>query len=305
MECNNIQERLSAYIEGILSAEERELIDEHLKSCQKCNESLSALRKTIAHLNNLEDIEPPSWLTQKVMARIISEAKPEKGILQKLFYPLHIKLPIEVVAAILIALTTIYIFKTMQPMKLAEMPSEEVPQVLSREKEEVPVLEETKPAPALPAKQPMPAKKQEIMDKAEAPEASPSTIKQSEIRSGDETRQFAGAAPKDETEVSLRVPRAKALAERKEKIINLTISVEDIKTAGNEIEKAITQLGGKVIKTESFRNRDVLTVELDSRKVDELRQKPEQIGEVKEKEIPSVTLQGNIEIKIETLKTSM
>jgi hypothetical protein len=125
MKCQDIQQKLSAYAEGIVPHKEKILIEEHLKSCLKCNESLASLRKTIDYVHSLEDVEPPAWLTQKVMAKIKAEAKPKKGILQKLFYPLHIKLPIETVATALVVVLTIYIFKAIQPeMKLAQAPSE-------------------------------------------------------------------------------------------------------------------------------------------------------------------------------------
>src|SRR3990170_3442086 len=125
MNCQDIQQKLSAYAEGIFSPEEKILIEEHLKSCLKCQESLADLRKTIDYVHRLEDVEPPTWLTQKVMAKIKAEAQPKKGIFQKLFYPLHIKLPIEAVAVIFIAVTALYIFKSIQPeIKLAQAPSE-------------------------------------------------------------------------------------------------------------------------------------------------------------------------------------
>src|SRR4030043_1068432 len=103
MKCQDIQQMLSAYVEGIVPPEEKMLVDEHLTSCQKCNESLSDLRKTIDYVHSLEDVEPPAWLTQKVMAKIKAETEPKKGIIQKLFYPLHIKLSLEVVVTALIA----------------------------------------------------------------------------------------------------------------------------------------------------------------------------------------------------------
>jgi hypothetical protein len=115
MKCSNIQEKLSAFSEGILSQEEKLLVEKHLKSCEKCIESLADLEKTREYIKNLDDVVPPQWLTQKVMTRVRKDVKPKKGILQKLFYPLHIKLPIEAVATILIAVSTIYIFKTIQP----------------------------------------------------------------------------------------------------------------------------------------------------------------------------------------------
>jgi hypothetical protein len=133
MDCKNIQEKLSAYLEGVTSSEEKLAIDEHLRSCKKCGEYLADLRKTLDYMKNIEDVEPPQWLTQKVMAKVKSEAEPKKGIFQKLFYPLHIKLPIEAVAVIFIAVTTIYIFKIVQPevrlqnrTEIAKAPVEEV-----------------------------------------------------------------------------------------------------------------------------------------------------------------------------------
>jgi hypothetical protein len=306
MECNNIQERLSAYIEGVISPEEKILIDEHLKSCQRCNESLAELKRTIEYVQDLEDIEPPLWLTRNVMARITSEVKPKKGILQKLFYPLHIKLPIEAAAVFLIAVTAIYIFKTIQPeVKLAKIPSEEITtQIPSREKEKIP------PSPPLEkggkrgfkAEQTMPSKKPEIMYKfAEEPKASAPATKQ------EETGPFAGAVAKDEsrTEALSRGAKAKALAERKEEIISLTINVNDIKTANKEIEKALMELKGKIIKTESLENKDIITAELNSKKIKELIEKLKPIGEIEEKNVVLEGLEGNIEIRIEIAKIPM
>ena len=99
MECADIQKKLSAYIDDALSPEERMLIDEHLTSCQECNAFLADMIKTLEYIQKIEDVEPPPWLTQKVMTKVKEEvaatrfrAKPKRGILQKLFYPLHIKL---------------------------------------------------------------------------------------------------------------------------------------------------------------------------------------------------------------------
>jgi hypothetical protein len=138
MECNNIEEKLSAYIEGLSSSEEKAMIEEHLKSCQACRTSLADLEKTVSYVKSLEDIEPPAWLSRKVMTRVRKEAAPKEGILHKLFYPLHIKLPVQAIATILIAVSAFYIFKTMQP---EIMPSKVVvdemtaPQVLLKDKD--------------------------------------------------------------------------------------------------------------------------------------------------------------------------
>ena len=302
MECNDIQEKLSAYIEGTISSEEKALIDEHLKACQKCNESLADLKKTLEYVQNLEEIEPPPWLTQKVMARVRSETELKRGIFQRLFFPLHIKLPIEAVAGILIAITTIYIFKTIQPeMKLAKAPFEEVrPRAILEEKEKIPAIDERKPIPAKPGEQFMIAEEQEIKaaKRVEAPKAPAKVVKR------DELLPSAGAVVKGESKHKA-LPyelRARALVKGKEEGINLTINVKDIETARKEIEKAFMHLGGKIIKTEYFEQRNVITAVLDSKKMEELFKKIRPIGELKEKVLALEAREGNIEIRVEISK---
>ncbi len=236
MECKTIQESLSAYIDGALPPKEKDLVEEHLRLCRVCSETLGDLKKTVEQVRQIEEVEPPPWLAQKVMARVRSEVPPEKGIIQKIFYPLHIKLPIGACVAVLIAVTTIYIYKTMQPeMKLAKAPPEETmrsetpspamprdevsvpskaPEVVIAQKDEpaprsslkkrksfAPGEEdealgfrESKPVPAKPAEQAMPAEKPETADKyaepaktaapAMKPGAAPSagTVAKEEIR---------------------------------------------------------------------------------------------------------------------------
>jgi len=330
MKCQDIQQKLSAYAEGVVPHEEKILIEEHLKSCPKCNESLADLRKTIDYVHSLEDVEPPTWLTQKVMAKIKAETEPKKGILQKLFYPLHIKLPIETVAAALVAVLTIYIFKTMQPeMKLAQAPSEHetviarspskvADEAISKEKIASPLARNDRkrlpPSPPslekiIPSSPPlekggkggfdteqtMPSKKPAPMDKLE--EAPPPIQRQ------DKVRPSAGAVAKEEakTEVLSRATKAKESDEKRE-VVNVTVLVKDIKTARTEIETTLTQLGGKIIKTESFENKEVLTAEITSQKLTELIARLKSVGEVEEKEVDLGIHEGTLEIMIEIVK---
>lgn len=276
MQCNDIQEKLSVYIDGDISPEERMLIDEHLRSCQQCNETLAEMKKTTEYVRNLADIEPPAWLTQKIMAKIRSEAGKEKSIWQKLFYPLHIKLPVEAAVAVLLAVTTVYIFKTMQPeIKMAKAPVEEMTSrmplketksidkdLLSRKVDiasgKVPKASENQTAPAETA-QPF----------AQKEKAMPS----------------AGAVAKDELQQKALspAPAMRALAEMKKERLYITVHVHDIKKAKEEIVKVFTQLNGKITKTESFADRDVLRVTLSLKQLNGLIEKLRLIGEVEEK----------------------
>jgi len=297
MQCNDIQEKLSAYMDGDISSEERMLIDEHLKSCQQCNETLAELTKTTEYVRNLGDIEPPAWLTQKIMTKIRSEAGREKSIWQKLFYPLHIKLPVEAAVAVLLAVTTIYIFRTMQPeIKLANAPVEEMtPQMTLKETKSTDKDLMSRKVDIVRGKVP-----QESQHQTAHPEtAQPFVQKEKAMPSG-------GAVAKDESQQKALspAPALRALSEMKKESLYITVHVRDIKKTREDIVKFVTQLHGKIIKTESLADRDVLAIELNSERFDELIEKLKLIGVVEEKERTLDGRKGNSEITIEIMEES-
>jgi hypothetical protein len=317
MECNRIQEKLSEYIDGIISSEEKLLIEKHLKTCRKCKESFADMKKTIEYVRNLEDIEPPAWLTQKVMARIRPEVKSRKRIMQKLFYPLHVKLPIQAVATVLIAIVTIYIFKTMEPeVRFVKTPSGETEHIMLSPKEYRPsVNERNKSIHQKRAEEPAPAEeavtrsdKSLHVSEAEQALKRPMVSKEQKapapVLHKDEVMLFEGGTAKDvyqKTEAFSRSPKVKASPE-KEGDIRLILNVRDTESASKNIEEIITQLEGKIIKTESFNNKKVLVADLSSRRIEELVQKLKHTGEIEEKKSDLKELEGIIRIKIEIVK---
>lgn len=290
MECKDIQERLSAYIDGIIPAEDKAFIDKHLKSCQRCSETFSELKKTVEHLRKLEEIKPPSWLAQKIMAKIKKEAEPQKGILQKLFYPLHIKLPIEAIATIFIAVTAVYLYKAIEPQKkLAQAPIEviarnEGDEAISKDKTAKPLAhgDKKEEKPAIKESETAPAK--EAVDKTDRYKEAPAAP--AEIAKKEKAIKPAGASVKEEKrrEAAVTEPEIKkTLADKKEDVINITISVKNIETASKEIEKIMIQLKGRIIKKEPSENKKLITAELDAKKVKELLEKLKSIGKIKKK----------------------
>jgi hypothetical protein len=134
MDCQDIRKSLSSYLEGMVSPEDQELIDQHLASCRACSTVLYELNRTGEVLKNLKEVEPPHWMTQKIMARVREEAESKKGFIQKLFYPLHIKVPLEAFATILIAVVAVYVFKAMEPdMKGLQTSSPREPAIARQE----------------------------------------------------------------------------------------------------------------------------------------------------------------------------
>ncbi len=55
---NEIRHRLSEYIDGSVTVEEKAEIDAHLQTCSVCNDAFLELQKTIVHMQTIEDMEP-------------------------------------------------------------------------------------------------------------------------------------------------------------------------------------------------------------------------------------------------------
>jgi len=115
MTCREIQNLLPGYRENHLSGEERSLIESHLTICSLCRRSLTDLKETERLLNHLEEVEPPAFFEQRIMSRIREEAAGNKSLLRKIFFPLYIKIPLQAMATVLIAVLAVYLYQKNEP----------------------------------------------------------------------------------------------------------------------------------------------------------------------------------------------
>lgn len=327
MECRYFREMLSAYVDNMLSPEDKGRIEEHLQSCRECSTQLADLRKTIEHIGKLDEVESPPWMTRKIMAKVREEAQNKKGIFQRLFYPLHIKLPLEAVAAVLVAGLALYIYRDINPeLRLANAPTEEVsPKTLQKEiikenkigpfkkSEEKNVPQEVTTPPERPAQEPT-AGKTEATDKMEAAPRALATQKQLEF-AGKERKAAPSPAPvtgaarpatgilsqESTKEAAQAAPEMKAFAKKEMENIVLTVKVREPKSASEEIEKTITALGGKIIERRFLEGRETFAAEIDSNRFKELLEKLKIIGEVRE-EFETEVEEGTLKIKIEVVE---
>ncbi|HTP05994.1 MAG TPA: DUF2275 domain-containing protein [Nitrospirota bacterium] len=121
-----IRHKLSEYIDESVPAEEKAEIEEHLKTCTVCSDALRELKKTVEHIKALEEVEPPAWMMQKTMAKVRAEAEQKHGFLDRLFLPFHVKLPIQAVAALFLAVAAFYIYRNVQTTaKFEEIPTQQ------------------------------------------------------------------------------------------------------------------------------------------------------------------------------------
>ena len=115
MTCNEIDNLLPAYLEDILSPEEKKNIEGHMAGCLRCSRAFADLKRAGELVRGLGEVEPPPFFEQRIMARVREEAGRKQGILRRLFYPLHIKVPIQALATILIAVLGFYVYQQGDP----------------------------------------------------------------------------------------------------------------------------------------------------------------------------------------------
>lgn len=305
MECGEVQKRLSAYIEKAVSPKQKALMDAHLKGCKRCKGALADLKKTIKYVQKLEEVEPPAWLVRKVMAQVRSEAEAKRGIWQRLFFPFHIKIPLEALALVFIAVGTIYVFKAMGPeMRLAQAPVEQketAPPAFVPGKGEVHKLAEDKRPPGVREE------RYRYADKEKAGEQKSIGLAKApaEAAKREEAAPSTGVVATDELErgaVSSAVSEKAAGAEEGE-AVSFRVNVKEIEPATQDTEETLRQLGGRKIRTQSLRDRAVINADIESRQVRELFNQLNIIGEVQEQR---GTMEGGKEevgIRIDLEKT--
>jgi hypothetical protein len=337
MECHDVRKNLSAYLEGTVSPGDRELIDQHLASCRACSKVLYELNRTAEVLRHLKEVEPPPGMKQKIMARVREEAEPKKGFIQKFFYPLHIKVPLEAFAMVLIAVIAVYVFKTVEPqMKDLRVPSVREPVIARQE------------AP-YPAKAPA-AEMQAAQEKA-VPQESPAKTKGKDLAVAQkETEKRAGvdeeggvqklkAAPKKEaalappaepprigeSRIAERAPSPPAAVgsvptredkmvsaegaarERKERMaakakpegMRIVIQARDIRHAGEEAVSLLDQLGASRIDRLPRESNEIITAELKAENIRQLVEKLRFLGEVQEKDAFPASPEKDATVRIE------
>ena len=57
MAFERFEELINKYIEGTITLEEREILNEHIRNCAECREELKAMEKIVKTLNSVEQVE--------------------------------------------------------------------------------------------------------------------------------------------------------------------------------------------------------------------------------------------------------
>jgi len=122
MNCSEIKELLSEYVDEVLDAKTKALVDEHLSTCKDCQQELASLKTLVNELGSLESVAPPSDFLTQVHERMEQRSWCSK-ILRAVFVPMRIKIPLEFAGAAAMAILAFTLFHIQQVhYKMAEAP---------------------------------------------------------------------------------------------------------------------------------------------------------------------------------------
>jgi len=314
--CEEIKNNLPLYLDNSLYGDDKKDVEEHLNSCSRCSKALVELSKMRSLVGNLADVEPPPWFKQKIMSRVREEAG-KKSLVQKLFYPLRIKIPVQVLTTIFIAVLVVYIYRggegrmkvvvplsapaPMMEVQKDKSPEQKIKTSADEEKQEEAIqkegvsrgtVHETVTDAAKDVNEPV-ARDINAEKYASAPAAKSVVLPSAELEKKKE-RNISGA--------SIAMKESKTL--RMQSVMSKTavyLRVADIDASAGEVEKLLVKYEAKNIARQITQNRAVLTAEVNNRKMKDLMVQLRTIGRIQENIVLPDNTEGNVSLVIEIL----
>lgn len=77
--CDQIEVRLSDYLEGILQGPERAAFEAHVETCAECASLLASVRSLVSELHSMEEMEAPAGLVDSILDQTVGPRKTLTG----------------------------------------------------------------------------------------------------------------------------------------------------------------------------------------------------------------------------------
>jgi len=104
MKCSKVKKKLSAYLDGETSAEEQQIISEHIKSCASCQHDLKVLRTVSRTLDEVDDVEVTPYFRVHLRTRLREENTGERRPFFLLEWIRKITIPVAAAALFLFSI---------------------------------------------------------------------------------------------------------------------------------------------------------------------------------------------------------
>lgn len=309
---------LPAYEEDLLSPEEKKSMEGHIATCPRCSQDLEDLKKAHALVRDIEEVEPPPFFEGRIMARIRDEAGRKQGLLRRFFYPLYVKIPVQIMATILIAVLAFHVYRGGEP-EIQKLTPPLVPLIeMEKGQDTAESRQRLADSPAI-----LPAQRTGTTDLSEKKQQQFVTPPFEKGMAADgiansraatrEERPWAmkPAAPEiiSPAQKEKRVDTAAAVGESRKmrteeergvSAIDLTIQVADTSAAVREIEERLGRMGARIIEQKRSEGGEFLEAEIAATNVGPFLDGLEEVGRVRLKKSPLPLLQGKriVSIKI-------
>jgi len=319
--CADIRQRLSPYMDGLLEGQEKGRIAEHLSSCAECTAALADLKKTTDLLRNLEEVDPPPWLTARIMTHVREEAEAKQGILRRLFYPLRIKIPVGAFVGLLVVVLGIYVYKATGP----ELKSVAPPQTLPEKS--MPMQEPSKEAPRLMPADRAPKVERPLLHSRESekdftpasPTVEPGNVIEKKEDGGAESSSMDEAPSSPPAPRKKEVPAEEIGDRRAEKrfrgrlqsglakdhnaavLMTVAVKVNDIAAATKEVENLLGRFGATHVDRKIGSAGTGITILLPAENFKPFYEKLRDIGEIIQEGRPPGTEEEAISLRVEIL----
>ncbi len=140
MNCRAARELFSARVDGFLTPEERVALDRHLEGCADCDREWERFSRTVGLLRAVPEARAPADFAQRVVEATLREPW-HRRLLRGVFQPLHVKLPLEAAAIVLVS-TLVFFLSRQSPEVQRAYEAQPRPQVAAPES----ALEKDRPA---------------------------------------------------------------------------------------------------------------------------------------------------------------
>ncbi|RQW85084.1 MAG: DUF2275 domain-containing protein [Geobacter sp.] len=315
MDHDSIRHMLSEYLDGAVTPAEKLLIETHLKECCDCRNALRELEKTIHHVRNLGEVEPPPWLAVKVMARVREEAGRKKGVLRRLLLvPLRWRVSVEAVALVFLSVTGYLVYQNVSSEMKQIVPlsgvireesapsvpppaeSPKVPEARAPQVKRPPAATEGKqgagPAPLTLPEEPFSDSRQEEFEPL-LPSPAESPLMAEDRGMDDYRMQERSSAksasppaelsfPEKEQRAPSGIVRKKALPSTGVEVLRLEIIVADADSAQRKIEREAARYGGIIVRKDAhLAGERGLVVQLQRKAVHGFIEQLKQLGSVR------------------------
>ena len=244
--CHDARESFSALVDVSGTAEERARCLAHVAGCADCARELERFRATVALLRAVEPVRAPAAFVDRVLEAASPRSR-RRRVLERAFFPLQWKLPIEAAAVVIVGVLVGYLFRQSPEPEQAPRHDAARPAVSD-------VAPPVAPAPALvPRTEERRAVSQYERKAAAAPPKSldaAGPVESASPPAGKEEFRGRESAPALERQLEKEVAGARATADVRAKLaspdadVRGILAVKDREAARRQLDELVGKLGG-------------------------------------------------------------